>query len=245
MATGTLPDVATIQLHCGVDKRDAISSTLLFFITGNPGLIGYYTSYLQTLNLLLDSSATSNSVHIQVFGKSLLGFSDDISSLTDSPYSLEKQIEVLHSSLTKHYSGTKDKDGKPFDRVVLVGHSVGSYMLLEIIRRNHMESKPLNIAAGILLFPTITHIAQSTSGLLITKLFRWRDSPKVLGVVLQRVLSFCPAGVLVSLVSLITRMPGEFAQVTAGFLTSKIGIWQALYVDYSILIPCAMMLTLF
>lgn len=49
-------------------------------------------------------------------------------------------------------------------RVILMGHSVGSYMLLEIIRRVRAKGEEIRIVGGICLFPTVLDIAKSESG---------------------------------------------------------------------------------
>lgn len=51
-------------------------------------------------------------------------------------------------------------------KVILVGHSVGSYIALELIRKwqEGGMGKGINILGACLLFPTVTHIAKSPSG---------------------------------------------------------------------------------
>jgi pimeloyl-ACP methyl ester carboxylesterase len=62
--------------------------------------------------------------------------------------------------------------GQP-PRVIIVGHSVGAYILLEILRRHRERllgnpkddaADGMRIEGGICLFPTVTHIAKSKSG---------------------------------------------------------------------------------
>lgn len=57
--------------------------------------------------------------------------------------------------------------GRKRPKVILMGHSVGAYILLEIIRRVKMPGNAnhgLDIVGGVLLFPTVTHIIKSPSG---------------------------------------------------------------------------------
>lgn len=62
----------------------------------------------------------------------------------------------------------KEKHGSQDVRVILMGHSVGSYILLEVIRRVRekakIEEEAVRIIGGVCLFPTVTHIAKSESG---------------------------------------------------------------------------------
>ena len=158
------------------DRDDA--RYLIFFITGNPGLIGYYEDFLSSLSALLTSGPAS----FRIVGHSLAGFELAGSPLASSqhglrhgpPYTLDEQItyieacldEAIETSAETQYGG--DHQRRPC-KVIFVGHSVGSYMLLEILRRRQraaQEAAP--IIGGILLFPTVTHIAKSPSGTIFT-----------------------------------------------------------------------------
>ncbi|PBP28648.1 hypothetical protein BUE80_DR000266 [Diplocarpon rosae] len=150
----------------------SVSHHLIYYITGNPGLIGYYNTFLQSLHPLLGAS---------------------------DPQS-----------------------------VILIGHSVGSYILLELIKRLG-KSSPVKIKAGILLFPTITHIAKSPSGARLSTLFRIPNFPRKAGTVAKALVLLTPTNALRWLVGLVTRMPREAAEVTTSFLRSRMGVWQALH----------------
>lgn len=94
-------------------------------------------------------------------------------------YDLEEQIvfiqDVLERFVTESYDGVYDASTKP--RVILMGHSVGSYLAMEVLRR-HREKKKKNgnekstgtrsvdfdIIGGVMLFPTVVDIAKSASG---------------------------------------------------------------------------------
>lgn len=196
---------------------------LIFFITGNPGLIGYYNTFLTTVRNLLSSPPNSSCV-FQIYGQSLAGFSSDLAS-RQAPYSLEEQITILLSSLTilRHETA-------PFTSIILIGHSVGAYILLELISRLKKSPEPhINIRGGILLFPTVTHIAASKSGLKLTALLRIPDFPRTAGKLAENFLWLLPRGAVKWLVGMVTGMPDESAEVTTGFLKSDRGIWQALY----------------
>lgn len=144
---------------------------ILFFITGNPGLIEYYRTFL---TLCYDSLRSKfPPLSIQVYGTSLKGFEVGNAIIggkdEGGPYNLEHQIvhieEALNRVIRRQPSGAKM-------RVILVGHSVGSYILLEVLRRQNIcliprgssQTNNMKIIGGICLFPTVTHIAQSPSG---------------------------------------------------------------------------------
>lgn len=204
-----------------------VSYHLIYFITGNPGLIAYYNTFLGTLHELLSTSKSKSPSQFHIYGRSLAGFEDNDHKRSE-PYNLEEQIVLSLESLKDQKIPTGPRQGQPYSSVILIGHSVGSYILLEIIQRLRKSSSPINIQAGILLFPTITHIAQSPSGVKISTLFRIPNFVRGATAVANALIAVTPTSVLKRLVPWVTRMPEDAAEVTTRFLTSKMGIWQAL-----------------
>ncbi len=86
-----------------------------------------------------------------------------------SPLSLEQQIHWQDDLLYRHVNSHRERTGNN-PKVILMGHSVGSYILLELIRRHRDRivdgEKDFDLIGGVLLFPTITHIAQSPLGMV-------------------------------------------------------------------------------
>lgn len=116
-------------------------------------MISYYDTYLQHLYKLLTESDTS----ITVFGSSLGGFNLKNDGNGQQLYSLQEQIKIKVEAIY-HLQRRK-----PNAKIILIGHSVGAYILLETIR--HLQAYvSCNVVGGILLFPTITNIARSPSG---------------------------------------------------------------------------------
>jgi pimeloyl-ACP methyl ester carboxylesterase len=91
-------------------------------------------------------------------------------------YDLEEQICFVQGKLNKLMrtisSGKKQK-------VILIGHSVGTYMAMEILRRHRENttepqsdgadnSPDFDIIGGIMLFPTVMDISASPSGQKLT-----------------------------------------------------------------------------
>lgn len=177
---------------CPASHPTDASYNLIYFITGNPGLIGYYETFLKTLHGLLSGPlSSSRSAVFHVYGQSLAGFEDEISSdpIPTEPYNLEYQIQRSQKSLEELRIESGPRAGEPFDKVVMIGHSVGSYMLLEIIQRLRKSPSTLKVGAGILLFPTVTHIGQSPSGVRISTLFRIPDFPRLASTVAKGLVS--------------------------------------------------------
>ena len=148
---------------------------MLFFVTGNPGLIGYYQTFLTLLyDLVRDGS---RDIDHYVYGASLLGFErDDRWQDADGPsppFSLRDQVDDIVRQIietTKRVAGADEHcDSEPV-QVILLGHSVGAYILLEVVARwqdlaLHVDfGRQLDIVAGICLFPTVVDIARSPNG---------------------------------------------------------------------------------
>jgi hypothetical protein len=230
--------------YCPASATQDASYHLIYFITGNPGLVSYYNTFLSTLDNLLQNSQ-DDCFHI--YSQCLAGFDDDeepSKTTTESqitPYSLEDQVQISLKSLQEQRIPSGARNDQSYDNIILIGHSIGSYMLLEIIQRLKRSSSPLKIKAGILLFPTVTHIAQSPGGVKITTLFRIPDFPRRASTAVKSLLWLTPNAVLKWLVGLVAGMPDDAAEVTTRFLKSRMGIWQALLVlvlfSISLLIP--------
>jgi pimeloyl-ACP methyl ester carboxylesterase len=145
---------------------------LVYFIPGNPGLISYYDRFLQSLSKLLNSKTDRERSSAVVGGYSLPGFQRSHPRIIKGtlPAGLTDQIlnveELVIQGLENNGSDDDARNGRR-TRVVLVAHSVGAYMTLEILRRRAKHLNRLasvDIIGAILLFPTIVEIAQSPNG---------------------------------------------------------------------------------
>jgi pimeloyl-ACP methyl ester carboxylesterase len=220
---------STISYIDPISENPRASYHLIFMITGNPGLISYYSTFLSTLyNLLTDKK--SESEVFQIYGQSLAGFEqDDRPNLTTSvPYSLEDQIEILLHVLNEKTIPSGPRKGQRYDSIILIGHSVGTYIIMEMLNRLRKSASPLKVKAGILLFPTITHLAKSPSGVKFSSFFKIPGFPRGLSVVGKTLLWPIPRPMLKWLVGLVLGMPEGSAETTTRFLTSSMGIWQSL-----------------
>jgi hypothetical protein len=197
---------------------------LIYFVTGNPGLISYYSTFLATLHQLLVDQTDSSDVY-HVYGQSLAGFEDTTVSTETrtTPYSLEEQISLILVAIQHQNSAYQN-----YKTITLIGHSVGSYIVLEVVQRLRKSSSPVNITAGILLFPTVTHIAKSPNGVKLTALASIPGFPQRASQVAKALIWLVPETMLRWLVGVVTRMPQDAATVTTRFLKSRMGIWQAL-----------------
>lgn len=218
-----------LEIHPPSDQD--IDQYLIFLITGNPGFINYYKDFFNTLHTLLQMSTASSNKTYHLVGRSLAGFEDDDNPVSDPPYSLEQEIVIIRNFLSKQrIPGGFQKD-QHYKGVILIGHSVGSYILLELLRQSKLVDdycSNVNIVAGICLFPTVTHIAKSPSGLKISSLFRVPRFPQIASFTAKLLIIPLPRGLLRFIVKFVTGMPDAGVETTIQFLKSKTGIWQAL-----------------
>ncbi|KAF9311791.1 hypothetical protein BG003_007014 [Podila horticola] len=128
---------------------DPSTRTVLLMIPGNPGLIDYYTPFLQTVHDTCQGK-------IDIFGASHLGHSSgrhvtDPSRLFTLQEQVDSKIAIFDALTEKFPKGT---------RFVLAGHSMGSWLALKVLkaRPNH------GIERVFELFPTIHKIADTPNG---------------------------------------------------------------------------------
>ena len=138
---------------------------LIHFICGNPGLIQIYTPFLETLHSRLLKAWPSAPIYIS--GHSLKGFDMPVPGLGNAPktelFTLEDQVKDQERLLKEYCKKARRRSGCAKDpKVILMGHSVGTWIMLNIIQQN-LQS--YDIIGGILLFPTIVDIASSSAGM--------------------------------------------------------------------------------
>ncbi|CAM1502702.1 Fc.00g074780.m01.CDS01 [Cosmosporella sp. VM-42] len=211
---------------------------LIYFICGNPGLIHYYTDFFHCLRGLLQDSEGGTAYDI--YGRNLLGFSDDDHEpfgKNNEPWDLEGQIEGIYADVAARRVQVDDEKEKPYDFVILMGHSVGAYISVEICHR-HMKSPErqphLNLQYGFLLFPTLTHIAQSPSGTRV-EFFR-RNLPivdKTAHIGAQMLLKLFSESTLRWIIETMLGFTPLTASVTANWLKSRDGVWQSIHLGIS------------
>lgn len=223
---------------------------LIYFLTGNPGLIDYYTPFLTHLRTLLDNIETQrgHKVTFTIYGRDLAGFDDEdhpkpFNKTDNLPHDVEYEIndcfkhllaanKIPSSSSEDGTTPDHPRAGEPFDEVILIGHSLGTYIALELFHRHLHDpslAPALNLRSGILLFATIAHLAKSPKGVHLNALRRQPFLARNIPLLAKRALSLLPTAVIRWVVSTILGMPPHAADVTTRFLTSRDGVYQALY----------------
>ncbi|KAK4501209.1 hypothetical protein PRZ48_007016 [Zasmidium cellare] len=240
---------------------------LIFFLPGNPGVVEYYRDFLSDLhkNLTNNNSATEPSARkdslqdrvssITTYGHSHAGFElrtgwpgpHDLTPPScmsrGPPFDLHQQIEGVKVRLTdavRHYNDGVDGDAEQL-KVVLVGHSVGSYMLMEVVdwwqkevfgKKAGAGMGKWEVVGGVCLFPTVVDLEKSPRG----KVMRW-----VLAIPGLQWAAWLLAAFLVAYISPIhywnwpaALTPGDkpsrtSVETTEAFIKSPTGVRQTIY----------------
>ena len=135
---------------------------LVFFVPGNPGIIEYYRTFLTHLYGLLSyqspeaHEAVHSDINLHVYGRNLAGygtcdcrnnFDEDEDLRKRLPLGLQGQVEYVEEALhdrvrkigeKKDYVRSGDAGGPSPSKscqVILIGHSLGTYINLELLRR--------------------------------------------------------------------------------------------------------------
>jgi hypothetical protein len=217
---------------------------LIFHITGNPALIEYYRDFLTHIHTSLSPHAEVLNYYFQIYGQSFPGFevSSRSSHSNGRVKGLEAQIQAVCSTLQNAlHSFSEDDNLTDKPGVILIGHSVGAYIALEIIRGVRLGSflNPQSdlevrfqhtprIISAICLFPTVVDIAKSRSGKIFTPLSKIPYFPEIASGAVKLFTSVLPQDMLLNLIKLITGMPTRAAIITVAFLNSGTGVRAAL-----------------
>lgn len=160
------------RLDCVALPEDRVSPfakhTLIYYVTGNPGFIEYYRNLFSSLSLALARSAhAKHQTQYHIRGRSLAGFElaeprpPRVLSLNEIKRDLIQQVRSAAENVAE-LNGVQTADVP----VILVGHSIGTWLILETITElQKTPAKVFNVAGGILLFPTVFDLAKSPNGL--------------------------------------------------------------------------------
>ena len=152
---------------------------MVYFVPGNPCMMSYYELFLSHLSTLLNSSNNrgKGGQTALVGGSTLPGFQLSKPSIIKGKLPARLEDEILNTeelvARAVVQCGSKDVGGTPNrgPKIILVAHSVGAYMVLEMLRRKaqrHNKLADLDIVGAVLLFPTVTEIAQSWHGSILS-----------------------------------------------------------------------------
>ncbi|XP_053989792.1 lipid droplet-associated hydrolase [Hylaeus volcanicus] len=138
---------------CG--KKDVV-----IIIPGNPGIPEFYEGFIKSLKTRLPTETpvwvVGHAGHVQPPNNLLMTMPSD--SNWNEHYSLMAQLEHKKEFIQKYVP----EDAK----VHLIGHSIGCWMILNILKDNSISKR---VAQCYLLFPTIEHMATTRNGLFFTQ----------------------------------------------------------------------------
>jgi hypothetical protein len=219
----------------------SITRYLLVMVPGNPGLIEFYRPFLSHLFARLQSQH-KDGVTVEVYGLSMAGFAVSPEGRKRQrswlkPYGLQEQINYMERKVMEVSERMERQGAKP--RIVLMGHSVGSYVLLELLRRHRKrleagkeEGEGENagepdIVGGICLFPTVVNIGLSKKGKGLSKLSKAPILSYILGVMLNLMTYMIPNAMALMLAEKVGKTSKANARIITGWLKSG-GLLQAL-----------------
>ncbi|GAA6229529.1 lipid droplet-associated hydrolase [Lates japonicus] len=140
------------QLHSG-------HKILFLIIPGNPGVVGFYRTFMKTLHRMFGYRhpvwAVSHAGHC-VPPDSMDMVEDASLAAEGDVFGLNGQIEHKLAFLRKYVPRETS--------LILIGHSIGCYIILEMIRRD----PELKVLKAVMLFPTIERMAQTPQGKVMT-----------------------------------------------------------------------------
>ncbi|KAK5662704.1 hypothetical protein OQA88_8620 [Cercophora sp. LCS_1] len=194
---------------------------LIYVIPGNPGLISLYEPFAMALSGLIQKSPSLSGVSARICGESLIGFG---TGAKDQATDLQQTILAVEADLLSF------AESRHPTRVVLVGHSVGSYILMEILRRHTEGFSPgIDIVGGIMLFPTLTHIGKSPAGWVLSPFLQLTFFASFISTLAYLLFFLVPLRLLYLLALYMGRLPPPAAETVACFLKSKRDIRQTLW----------------
>uniref|UniRef100_H3CD22 Lipid droplet-associated hydrolase n=1 Tax=Tetraodon nigroviridis TaxID=99883 RepID=H3CD22_TETNG len=132
---------------------------LFLVIPGNPGVVGFYRTFMQTIHSVCGYThpvwAVSHAGHCAT-PHSMDMVEDPSAAEHGDAFGLSGQVEHKLAFIRTHVpKGTK---------LVLVGHSIGCYIILEMMKR----SPELEVLKSVMLFPTIERMARTPQGRVLT-----------------------------------------------------------------------------
>eukprot|EP01135_Chromosphaera_perkinsii_P010503 Nk52_evm13s2152 gene=Nk52_evmTU13s2152 len=144
-------------------KENKRKNILVCVIPGNPGVLDYYIPFMDTLY-----EQTNHSVDIVAVGHA--GHSPIVHDIR--AYDLQQQIQHKYDNIVEELNSLTATTNAPQAEdyeLVLVGHSVGAHICMELLRY-FPEDRVRRVCH---LFPTVQEIGNSPSGIKLTPVFNY------------------------------------------------------------------------
>ncbi|KAI0027100.1 hypothetical protein K488DRAFT_62803 [Vararia minispora EC-137] len=184
--------------------------TVLLFIPGNPGLAAFYLPFLSAIH-------SSNSKSLAILAHTHVGYwpsnpnspgwpAEDHVGLTAQVAAL---VEVIDIVAAEYGSDTN---------IVLAGHSMGSWLATQVLK-----VRPEAIKSLLLLFPTISNIADTPNGVALSWLFR-----PYMPNLIANASRFTPWIPRIALAALFSSYPPPQLSVLRSLITSPRAVYASL-----------------
>ncbi|GAA6024185.1 hypothetical protein JCM11491_006673 [Sporobolomyces phaffii] len=185
---------------------------VLLFIPGNPGLVGYYDSFLSNVQASLpnDIRDTTEIYAVGHLGHSLQAEKEGMVKgfKPSQQATLEEQVE----SKLEFVDELRGKYGQDV-KIMAMGHSIGSWICLQMLKQ-----RPQLVASAHLLFPTISSMSLTPNGRKLSPLFSsWTLRPLFYST---SFFSYLPTSLVSTLVSVLTGQSGPGSATTTRLVSS-------------------------
>ncbi|KAF8683344.1 Lipid-droplet associated hydrolase [Rhizoctonia solani] len=189
---------------------------LLLFIPGNPGLVEFYTEFLEHLHHTFNIART----HLAILVRGHIGHAPGLPTENGSwSVGLDSQV----TSAIELYDSARDFYG-PNTKIILAGHSVGSWIVAQV-----MHARPNTASGALLLFPTVSNIASTPNGQKLSWLFH-HPIPTIVSA-LSRLISLPPFSAVPYMLSYISKFneyPTDQLNVIKSLITSPHVVYSTL-----------------
>ncbi|KAI9179002.1 hypothetical protein H9P43_005664 [Blastocladiella emersonii ATCC 22665] len=181
---------------------------VLVMVPGNPGVVEFYREFLDHVHA---DHASAHGGGLDIYAVQHLGHSAH-AHLTSRAWSLSDQVahkmHFIDSIVRAYPAGT---------RVHLAGHSVGAYIVLQVLKiRGDRLRATASLGRVLMLFPTVMEIADTPNGAWMQYAVQW--APRTAVAYLASALQWLPAPVLHRVIAACSDVPGEFLRTTADAL---------------------------
>lgn len=153
---GTRGEVVHFQSFSESASKQPVDTTHIVLVPGNPGILGYYRPFLQSVWDRIGEVSERAGVHVHGLG--LPGH--DFRHLNGSSvFGIATQISYFLSYLRAHAARNKSSDATC--NIILMGHSYGSYLALRLfegLRENEYDD-----FSFVLLMPCVWHMGRCAS----------------------------------------------------------------------------------
>lgn len=187
---------------------------VIICITGNPGLVGYYSHFLGSLH----EHIGADDVPVWTLGHA--GHDEpppasrrQVPPLRGNEHDFDLAAQVRHKAAFIRQYVPEDV------KIHLIGHSIGAWMVVELLKLPDIQAR---VAHSYLLFPTIERMAETVPGRMLTHgvlplwwLLRW-------AIMLFNVLPGVIGALLVSVYFWAVGIPLTFVGTTLKYLRLSI-----------------------